>query len=278
MNTRDHRPGHLPKVLAALLALCVLVSAVAYAPGWMRAETAQTSIATMPTPQIDPAAEPVVVPAMAEPTELTTASVASASGDSISHGFDSDVSAEYALATSYESAVDEQPESVAAESTFEADGGDPIRLAAVRSNVLAGGARGTSGGGSATGSAVVVPDGKVPTDNSSGTSQPAVAGSPSDATESAPEVPAQSAPGDSPSSELPPSSIDDGALPDAESPWNGDPSLPDPTLPVDRTPIDPLPIEPSVQVPVSVPEPASLGLLLLGLAGIASTRRRRATV
>lgn len=57
----------------------------------------------------------------------------------------------------------------------------------------------------------------------------------------------------------------------------GGPDGPVDPAPVDPRPVTPRPPEPPGKQPISVPEPSTLGLLVLGLAGIAGTRRRRAT-
>ncbi len=292
MNHRDRRSALLPSVLAPLLAppalICVLVgtligvfiSAAAHAPGWKSTRIAPATLATTDASSVvaEPAFEPAAVLAATHSFDSfdRQASFLSAGADATDHEIAPDA------VQSDDQSTTEEHELVDA-STHIPFGG-PLRLAAHGSS-----RGGTSGSSSSSGGRPSAAGGGG---GSSGGASDEGQGNDHEQVHDTPEGPGTASPV---ADDAPPTPSGEDAPTDAGKPQNdaapqpqpepepapNDPSPapvdPLPTNPLPGRPIDLFPLDPPVTQPVSVPEPGTLGLLLLGLAGAAGARRRRAT-
>lgn len=250
MNHSERRSNLRPRIIALLLALCVLVAAVAAAPGWINRPThtaADTEPTTGPaTVSVEAAAPAFPISIAANEIGLDAATLIDTPSDPLATTFEFDTAAMASAVAQRavdDALFDEWRQMASAESVIGADYGAPVRLAVLSYRTI-----GAPGGGTSR----------------SGNSPSAGTGS----------APGAIAPGGGDSGKHSDHSGDDStpveSLPAAPS------AEPSDVISLDPWPAGQPPIDASGTQPVSVPEPGTLGLLALGLAGVAGARRRRA--
>lgn len=273
MNYR--RSNLLPRSLALLAGLCILVSTVAYAPGWVNGpkHAAADTVSTIEPAAVflEPAVPVLAVSIAANQNAPDTVVITDDANDplALSLGFDTEAMASLVAQRGVDEAFFDDLQQIASNgSAIGSDSASPIRLAMLEGRSI----RSPGGGGAARSS-----DSKSTDDDSEPDATTPAGGS--DSNKHTDHTGEDFTPIESESASSPevPADEPDSTGPGAEKP---DP-VPPPTdpaefIPIDPWPIDQLPIDASAAEPVSVPEPGTLGLFALGLASIAGARRRRA--